>query len=276
MIQNGKRATLTVLDIEAEGGYLDGGHLGEVFIAKKELNDKDTQGSKLDVFVYLDSDGLPIATKKTPLAELGDFALLRVTQVNKVGAFLDWGLDKDLLVPFAQQKPKMAVGSSYLVHIYQDSASKRLCASSNLNRFIDKTPPNYKPKQEVDLIVAAKTELGYKMVVNHAHFGVVYHDSVFKPLFVGQKLKGYIKKVREDGKIDLSLEAIGMAKIDSLSETILAKLHAQGGRLPIGDKSTPEQIKKILGTSKANFKKAIGKLYKEERIELDATSISLK
>nr|WP_216628331.1 S1-like domain-containing RNA-binding protein [Pseudoalteromonas caenipelagi] len=268
--------TLMISDVCAEGAYLDGKDLGEVFLPANELEEHLEAGDSVQVFIYQDSQGHPTATTKTPIAQVGEFALLRVKELSTVGAFMDIGIDKDVLAPFNEQKPKMREGYSYLVKLYLDNASKRICASSNLNKFVNKTEPSYEKFQEVDLIVAAKTDIGYKVIINEQHFGVVFFNTVFKRMFVGQKLKGYIKVVRDDGKIDVVLDKPGMGKVVSLGDQIIQALKENGGYLPLGDKSDPEQIKKAFSTSKANFKKAIGGLFKQGKISIEAKSISLK
>ncbi|WP_462163890.1 CvfB family protein [Pseudoalteromonas xiamenensis] len=272
----GQIELLTIEEINAEGAYLNGGQLGDVFLPKAELADHLEAGDPVQVFIYLDNAGHPTATTKKPIAKVGEFALLRVKEITTVGAFMDNGIAKDILAPYNEQKPKMQDGHSYLVRIYLDNASKRICASSNLKKFVDKTPPNYQKSQQVELIVAGKTDIGYKVIVNESHFGVVFFSDVFQRMYVGQRLPGFIKNVREDGKLDITLEKPGMAKIDDLGEKILQALKANGGKLPLGDKSDPELIKKQFQTSKANFKKAIGGLFKQGLIDLQATSISLK
>nr|WP_239032134.1 S1-like domain-containing RNA-binding protein [Pseudoalteromonas sp. MMG022] len=268
--------SLMISEVCAEGAYLDGKELGEVFLPAQELEEHLEAGDSVQVFIFQDAQGHPTATTKTPIAQVGQFALLRVKALSTVGAFMDIGIDKDVLAPFNEQKPKMREGHSYLVRLYLDNASKRLCASSNLNKFLNKTEPNYSKFEEVDLIVAAKTDLGYKVIINEQHFGVVFFNTVFKRMFMGQKLKGYIKSVREDGKIDVVLEKPGMGKVVDLGEQILQALNDNGGYLPLGDKSDPEQIKKAFATSKANYKKAIGGLFKQGKINIEAKSISLK
>ena len=181
-----------------------------------------------------------------------------------------------MLAPFNEQKPRMQEGHSYLVRLYLDNASQRICASNNFNRFLSKDEPQYTHLQEVDLIVAGKTDIGYKVLIEESHFGVVFYNMVFKSLFVGQKLKGYIQKVRDDGKIDVVLEKPGMGKVSDLGETIMQKLKNEGGVIPLGDKSDPEAIKKMFSTSKANYKKAIGGLFKQELIDIEAKSIRLR
>ncbi|MFC3034239.1 S1 RNA-binding domain-containing protein [Pseudoalteromonas fenneropenaei] len=272
----GQFQLLTISEINAEGAYLAGGALGEVFLPKAELESHLEAGDPVSVFVFLDSAGHPTATTTKPLAQVGDFALLRVKAMNSIGAFMDIGISKDVLAPFNEQKPRMQEGHSYLVKLYLDKASQRICASSNLNKFLNKTPANYKPFEQVEIIIAAKTDIGYKVVVNEQHFGVVFFSDLFKRVYIGQRMPGYVKQVRDDNKLDIVLEKPGMEKIDGLSSQILTALKNNGGKLPLGDKSDPELIKKHFNTSKANFKKAIGGLFKQGLIELEATAIKLK
>lgn len=272
----GTTQTLFVKEVSNEGAYLDGHDLGEVFLPKQEIKHELEAGDSISVFIFLDNANLATATIKKPHAQVGEYALLRVKEINSIGAFLDWGLEKDVLAPFNEQKPRMQEGHSYLVRLYLDNASQRICASNNFNRFLSKDEPQYTHLQEVDLIVAGKTDIGYKVLIEESHFGVVFYNMVFKSLFVGQKLKGYIQKVRDDGKIDVVLEKPGMGKASDLGETIMQKLKNEGGVIPLGDKSDPEAIKKMFSTSKANYKKAIGGLFKQELIDIEAKSIRLR
>jgi len=272
----GTTQTLFVKEVSNEGAYLDGHDLGEVFLPKQEIKHELEAGDSISVFIFLDNANLATATIKKPHAQVGEYALLRVKEINSIGAFLDWGLEKDVLTPFNEQKPRMQEGHSYLVRLYLDNASQRICASNNFNRFLSKDEPQYTHLQEVDLIVAGKTDIGYKVLIEESHFGVVFYNMVFKSLFVGQKLKGYIQKVRDDGKIDVVLEKPGMGKVSDLGETIMQKLKNEGGVIPLGDKSDPESIKKMFSTSKANYKKAIGGLFKQELIDIEAKSIRLR
>ena len=272
----GTTQTLFVKEVSNEGAYLDGHDLGEVFLPKQEIKHELEAGDSISVFIFLDNANLATATIKKPHAQVGQYALLRVKEINSIGAFLDWGLEKDVLAPFNEQKPRMQEGHSYLVRLYLDNASQRICASNNFNRFLSKDEPQYTHLQEVDLIVAGKTDIGYKVLIEESHFGVVFYNMVFKSLFVGQKLKGYIQKVRDDGKIDVVLEKPGMGKVSDLGETIMQKLKNEGGVIPLGDKSDPEAIKKMFSTSKANYKKAIGGLFKQELIDIEAKSIRLR
>lgn len=204
------------------------------------------------------------------------FANLRVVSVTGIGAFLDWGMPKDLLVPFREQKIKMGEGQSYIVRIYLDRASGRLVASSKLDRFLDKTEPRYETGEKVDLLVCAKTDLGYKAIVNGTHWGVVFHNEVFHPLERGQRIEGFIKQLRPDGKIDLCLQKPGYEKVTNLTDTILQHIKKQGGFMPVTIKSSPEEIYKRFGVSKKTYKQAIGALYKKRLIEFadDGTKLT--
>ena len=274
-IQLGKINNLIVSEIAYEGAYLtDHQGNGEVFLKKDELPEGLTAEQSIDVFVYEEQGNLT-ATTKTPIAQLGDFALLQVTSINKIGAFVDLGIGKELLVPFNEQKPKFELSRSYLVKLYLDKASKRLCGSSNLNKFVKPESSGFKKSQEVSIIVAGRTDLGFKVIVNNEFWGMVFTDQVFKPLFIGQKLQAYVAKVREDGKLDIRLSKPGIAGSNELSDVIYEKLVSENGVIHLGDKSDPVAIKKMFGCSKANFKRAIGHLFKEGKIDLAATKICL-
>jgi predicted RNA-binding protein (virulence factor B family) len=275
MAQIGKINRLVVLRKVSIGVYLDGDTLGDLLVPNRYVPEGTKEGDELDVFIYLDSEDRLIATTETPYALVGDFALLKVVATTGVGAFLDWGLMKDLLVPFSEQQQKMAVGNRYLVHVYLDDNTKRIVASAKIEKFLDNLPPEYTPGDEVQLMIAGKTDLGYKAIINNVHTGILYSNQVFKPLVVGQEIKGYIQKVREDEKIDLLLEKPGHEKIDDISESILEKLRANKGFLKVTDKSEPDEIAKMFGLSKKNFKKAIGTLYKKRMIKILDNGIQL-
>ncbi len=229
----------------------------------------------LNVFIYFDSEDRIIATIHKPFALIGDFALLRVASIEKIGAFLDWGLQKDLFVPFGEQKTRMKPDRSYVVRVFLHEASGRIAASSRLEKFLDDGPGDYEFGQEVDLIITRETDLGYKAIINKSHWGFLYHNEIFQKLKVGQKLKGYIQKRREDGKIDLSLTAMGYEKVDPIAQAILALLEKKGGFLPITSKTSPEKIYETFGVSKKNYKKALGALYKKRLVNVDADGIRL-
>jgi len=229
----------------------------------------------VDVFIYFDSEDRIIATTEQPLALVGEFAYLKAVAVNSIGAFLDWGLTKDLLVPFREQKQPMEEGKSYVVFIYIDAETNRIAASAKLAQFLNHEPANYMPGDEVDLFIAGESELGYKAVINNRHEGILYKNEVFKTLKKGQRIKGYIRKVREDGKIDLRLLKEGYDKVNELTQSILDILRNHDGFLDVTDKSPAEEIYRIFGMSKKTFKKALGALYKERLILISPGRINL-
>ncbi len=257
------------------GVYLDGGTHGEILLPKRYVTEECQPGNRVEVFIYLDSEDRLVATTEKPYAMVGEFALMKAISTTSVGAFMDWGLQKDLLVPFREQQVKMEEGKSYLVYVYLDDESQRIVATSKLEKCLDNIPVDYEPGEEVDLIIARKTDLGYKAIIDNSHWGMLYHNELFRPLKIGDKLKGYIKQVRPDEKIDLCLERSGFEKIDDISRSILDKLKAANGFLPYNDKSSPEIIASQFSTSKKNFKKAIGTLYKKRLINIDDTGIKL-
>ncbi len=257
------------------GVYLDGGVHGEILLPKRYVPENAQPGDRLEVFIYLDSEDRLVATTEKPFVMAGEFAMLKVVEIAGVGAFLDWGLPKDLLVPFREQQEKMEKGKSYLVYVYLDHESQRIAATSKLDKCLGNVPVDYEAGEEVDLIVAGKTELGYKAIVDNSHWGILYHNEVFQPLRPGEKLKGYIKQVREDDKIDLRLDKPGYEKIDPISKQILNQLKEAKGFLPFNDKSDPDVIVQQFRISKKNFKKAIGSLYKQRLINIEKDGIRL-
>ncbi len=275
MAELGKINKLKVLKKLDFGVYLSGGDLGEVLLPNRYLPDQVSVGDELDVFVYLDSDDLPIATTETPKAIVGECALLKVVAVNQVGAFLDWGLPKDLLVPFGEQQKPMEVGVSYVVYLYIDPASERIAASTKLDKFLPDNSLYYKEKQAVNLTVYARTDLGYKAVVDGVVTGVLFNSDVFRPIRIGQTIKGYIKRVREDKKLDLCLQLVDREALDTLSQQILDDLKTRGGVSFLTDKSPADVITKQFGVSKSSYKKAIGKLYQKRLIVIEKTQITL-
>ncbi|WP_298943017.1 S1-like domain-containing RNA-binding protein [uncultured Psychromonas sp.] len=276
MIKVGTYNELKIVKEVDFGLYLDGGqNFGEVLLPKRYVTDEMNIGDSITVFLYFDSEDRLIATTQKAKAIAGEFTSLKVIDTNRAGAFLDWGLPKDLLVPFNQQKVAMKTGFGYVVYVYQDDISERLLASSKLDRFLDKVPAEYKVGEKVDLLIADRTDIGFKAIINHKHWGVIFENDVFGDLGIGKKCKGYIRRIREDGKIDLSLTQTGYAKMDGLADRILLTLRQHDGFLPLSDKSTPDQIAKILKMSKGNFKKAIGQLYKNGDIVIADKGITI-
>lgn len=269
----GKICRLKVLRKVSIGLYLDGDTLGDILIPKRYVPEDVKEEDEIDVFIYLDSEDRIIATTETPKAVVGDFVMLKVVSTSKFGAFLDWGLMKDLLVPFSEQAVPMEKGRSYLVHVYLDYDTGRIVASSKFDRFLDNLSPTYEVGEEVDLIISDQTDLGYKAIVNSLHSGLLYENQVFRKLSVGQEIKGYIAKIRDDDKIDLLLEKPGYEKTSSLSEQILEIIKANGGFMDVTDKTDPDRIVKLFAMSKRNFKQALGSLYKDRLVVLEENGV---
>jgi len=275
MIDIGKVNTLRIVKEVDFGLYLDGGKFGEILIPTRYVPKDVKVDEYIDVFIYADSEDRLIATTETPLAEVGQFAYLKVKEVNTVGAFLNWGLMKDLLVPYREQKTEMFPGINYLVKVYLDPETERIVASSKLEHFIDNVPPEYEEGQEVDLIIWDKTDLGVKVIINELHLGLLYANEIFQPLQPGQRIKGFIKKLRDDEKIDVALQKQGYEQVDSVAVMILEKLKTRGGFIEATDKTSPESIKHMFGISKKVFKKAVGALYKNRLIDIENGGIRL-
>ena len=257
------------------GVYLDSDD-GEILLPAKYVPADFRIGDTLKVFIYRDSEDRIIATTLEPKAKVGEFAALRVKQTNNYGAFLDWGLEKDLFVPFNNQRDIMQPGRDYVVYIYLDENSDRLVGTAKYEKYLKKEIEDLAEGDEVDLLVAGFTDLGIKVIINNQYLGILYKNEVFRELSLGEKTPGYIKKIREDQKIDVSLQKSGFAEVTDASELVLQKLQTNGGRLDLSDNSSPEEIYTALGMSKKTFKKAIGTLYRAQNIVLHDTYITLK
>jgi predicted RNA-binding protein (virulence factor B family) len=276
MAQLGKRNLLTVVRSAAPGLYLDGGARGEILLPGKFIPTGAVVGGKVEVFVYRDSEDRLVATTEQPLAELGELAYLRVAGINpRVGVFLEWGLEKDLLLPMREMDGPVNPGDRVVVMVVLDERTDRLIASARFNRRLDQKPPHYHEGESVRLMVASKSPLGFNLVVNNAHRGLIYHTDIIGPLKVGDVVPGYIRAIRPDGKLDLALGQAGHRRIGPMSEKVLEVLTARGGRLPYHDNSLPEEIRDVFGMSKKAFKQAIGALFKERKIMIDPDGISL-
>lgn len=278
MAQIGRFNSLQVVKHTDFGLYLDGGADGEILLPRRYVP-KDVPcavGERLDVFVYHDSEDRLIATTLKPRVEVGGFACLKVVAVNHVGLFLDWGLPKDLFLPHSEEKRPLQVGDHCVVHAYLDPRTRRVTATARLDRYLDNTPAKYRRGQAVELLVVERTDLGFKVIVDGRHWGLLHKNELIKPLRSGQRTTGYIRELREDGKINLSLQPQGREAADSLSEQILARLRESGGRLALSDKSSPEDIVRQFGVSKGSFKKAIGGLYKQGLIAILDEHIELR
>jgi predicted RNA-binding protein (virulence factor B family) len=257
------------------GAYLAGGEEGDVLLPARYVP-KDTKvGDWLDVFVYLDQEERLVATTERPLAKVGEFACLKVAWVNKYGAFLDWGLMKDLFCPFAEQKKKMAVGEHHVVHIHIDEESYRIVASAKVERYIDHDAANYYHNDSVDLLVWQRTELGWKVIVDNKYAGMVYDNQIYRSIHMGDRLKGYIDQVRDDGKIDVMLQPSGRQQTKDFADALTDWLIAHGGVCEYGDKTDAETIKAVFGVSKKTFKRAVGDLYKHRVIVITEEGLRL-
>lgn len=275
MIKIGRINPLKVIKEVPFGVYLDGHDWDDILLPKKALP-KDTKiGDVIDVFVYFDSDDKIIATTARPHAQVGTCAYLKVIDVNRVGAFLDWGLDKDLLVPMPEQHRPMEVGKSYLVYLKQDNKG-RIIASSKIDHFMDKTPAQFKAGEEVRLLIADTSDLGTKVIINDSHWGLIHQADIFQRLIYGKRMPGYIKTLRDDGKIDVVLRKMGQDSVRELARRIEEALHNQNGFLPLHDKSSSEEIQRVFGESKKSYKSAIGQLYKQGIINLEPNGIRLR
>lgn len=275
MADIGKYNDLRVVKLVSIGCYLDGGEHGEILIPRRYVPEGTKEDDVLNVFIYFDSEDRIIATTETPKITLGEIGSLKAVSVTSSGAFLDWGLPKDIFVPFKEQQQKMEAGKWYIVGLYIDHETNRLAASAKIDKFLDNTPPTYEIGDEVDLLIYNKTDLGFSAIVNNAHWGVLYENEVFRHLSKGKRITGYIKKIREDEKIDLILQKPGYEKIDDISKALIDKLEKNNGFMKLTDKSNPEDIYDLLGISKKVFKKAIGSLYKARLITLEKDGIKL-
>ena len=271
----GKMNTMRVVKQVDFGLYLDGGDEGEILLPARYVPEGCRPGDELRVFIYLDNEERLVATTETPLAQVGDFACLEVAWTNQYGAFLKWGPMKDLFVPFREQKVRMEVGRRYVVHVHVDEESFRIMASAKVEHFLDKGMPDYEAGQEVDLLVWQKTDLGYKAIVDNRYAGLLYEQEVFRPLRPGEHVRGFIRQVRPDGKIDLTLRRDGQEGVHDFAGTLLRRLKDNGGSLPLYDKSPADEVYALLGVSKKVFKKAVGELYKKRLVVLEPDRIRL-
>lgn len=272
----GKRNLLTIVREGPPGYFLDDGEGGEILLPGKYIPEGSHPGEMIEVFVYRDSEDRLVATTETPLAAVGDFAALKIVDVSpSIGAFLDWGLDKDLLLPRREQGGFRKVGEKVVVHVFLDEKSNRIVASTRLQRWFSKTPPAYARDQPVKLLIAGRTPLGYKAVVDNLYQGMLYASELAGPLDIGSSMDGFVKEVRPDGKLDLSLDRSGFARVGPITDQILEALKAAGGSLPYNDDSPPDAIRTAFGISKKAFKQAIGTLYRKRLIAIAGGGIEL-
>src|SRR5690554_225122 len=273
----GDMNTLQMIRQADFGVYLDGGPDGDILLPRREMPKGEAceDDDWVNVFVYLDSEDRIIATGRTPTIRVGEFASLKVVDINRIGLFLDWGLSKDLLLPHSEEKRPLQVGGYCVVYAYIDERTRRITATAHLDRFLDRTPAQYSVGQEVELLIVEATDLGFKAIINSEHWGLIHKNEAFKFLRSGMQERGYIREIREDGLINLSLQPQGQVLRETLGEAILTKLKNNNGRLELSDKSPAPLIAETFGVSKGNFKKAIGGLYKQGLIRIYPESIEL-
>ncbi|MSU63980.1 MAG: GntR family transcriptional regulator [Pedosphaera sp.] len=272
----GKRNLLSVVRASAPGLYLDGGALGEILLPGRYIPADLKPKDKLDVFVYRDSEDRLVATTEIPHATVGEFACLKVVSINdRVGTFLDWGLAKDLLLPFREQQKPLRVGQCVVVFVHLDPKTERIMATTRLHRHLSQERPLYRNSQPVNLLITGTTPLGYQAIVEDSHGGLLYRDNVKTPLQIGQRLQGFVRNIRPNGQIDLSLDAAGYQRVAPLTNQIIQALTSNGGNLAFDDDSSPETIREKFSVSKKAFKQALGKLYKARRIRFTNPGIQL-
>lgn len=275
MIKIGKTNNLKVVKKVDFGLYLDGGESGEILLPKRYVDESMEVGDELDVFIYCDSEDRLVATTEKPLIEVGEFGLLKAVEVNRVGAFMEWGLQKDLLVPFREQSQEIRVGGSYVVYAFLDNATKRIVGSTKLNKYVGNRIPRYSESDTVDILAVHKTDLGYKVIVDNLFWGMIYNNDLFDPLSPGDRIPAYVKTVREDGKIDVTLRERGGERVFQLANRIMGYLRDAGGEMALSDSSSPDEIKAVFQCSKKDFKKALGYLYKKGKILIADGGVTL-
>lgn len=275
MIKIGKTNNLKVVKKVDFGLYLDGGESGEILLPKRYVDESMEVGDELDVFIYCDSEDRLVATTEKPLIEVGEFGLLKAVEVNRVGAFMEWGLQKDLLVPFREQSQEIRVGGSYVVYAFLDNATKRIVGSTKLNKYVGNRIPRYSEGDTVDILAVHKTDLGYKVIVDNLFWGMIYNNDLFDPLSPGDRIPAYVKTVREDGKIDVTLRERGGERVFQLANRIMGYLREAGGGMTLSDSSSPDEIKAVFQCSKKDFKKALGYLYKKGKILIADGGVTL-
>ena len=275
MIKIGKTNNLKVVKKVDFGLYLDGGESGEILLPKRYVDESMEVGDELDVFIYCDSEDRLVATTEKPLIEVGEFGLLKAVEVNRVGAFMEWGLQKDLLVPFREQSQEIRVGGSYVVYAFLDNATKRIVGSTKLNKYVGNRIPRYSEGDTVDILAVHKTDLGYKVIVDNLFWGMIYNNDLFDPLSPGDRIPAYVKTVREDGKIDVTLRERGGERVFQLANRIMGYLREAGGGMTLSDSTSPDEIKAVFQCSKKDFKKALGYLYKKGKILIADGGVTL-
>jgi predicted RNA-binding protein (virulence factor B family) len=275
MVEIGTFNQLQVVKQVDFGVYLDGGELDTILLPRRYVPEGCEIGDLLDVFLYFDSDDLLIATTEKPKVQVGDCEMLTVVDINHAGAFMDWGLPKDLLVPYNEQQKPMEVGYSYVVYVFHDQNSDRIAASTKLNHHLDEETVWLKPRQQVNLLIAGRTDLGYKAVIDNKYLGLIFRADAFRPLKIGEQLPGFVKNIRADGKIDLVISQSTLQGDHDLGEQIIRHLQEMGGESQVSDKSDPEEIYRLFKVSKKKYKQALGTLYKSKRILIEPGKVKL-
>lgn len=275
MIQIGKRNKLKVSRLVDFGVYLEADFGKEILLPKRYITEPLNPGDEVDVIVYTDSEDRPVASTEVPKAYVDEFAYLDVVAVTKIGAFLDWGLPKDLLVPFSEQRSRMKEGGKYLVYLYLDHSTGRVAASAKIEKFIGNVYPDYANGQKVHALIFDVNDVGYRCIVDNRHFGILYKNEVYREIKNGDRLDVYVKQVRPDGKLDLMLGGRADVRTNTLAERILKVVKSNGGKLAVSDKSSPEEIKAVFQCSKKDFKKAVGHLLKDGKISISDDKTAL-
>ena len=275
MITIGKLNTLKIIGKTDKGILLDGLEEGELLLPEREIPLDTVIGDEIEVFIYRNAQRKAVATGIHPYVMAGEFDFLTVNETSEAGALLDWGLSRDLFLPAREQKTRVRADGNYLVYVYYDLNSRQIIATMRVERFLGNTKPEYQMNQEVDLLVVRETEIGYRVIVDNAHWGIIYRSEIFQSVHCGLRTKGYVKQVREDDKVDVSLQMQGYKVVDELGEAILEKLHENGGFLPVNDKTSSEEINDLFACSKKNFKKTIGTLYRFQKILITGDGIKL-
>lgn len=270
----GRINSLVIDRIVSIGAYLNGGDT-DILLPNRYLPSDAAPGQTIDAFIYHDNEGRIIATTMQPLVQVGEVARLRAVSVTENGAYMEWGIHKDLFVPFREQMQLIREDHYYFIYAYIDQVSGKIVGSAKLNKHIGNIPPTYTPGDEVSAIVYEQIDPGFRMIVDHTYWGMIYSDTLPMPLSIGANIKAFVVRLRDDGKIDLSINRVGYKRIDSETERLLHLLEKAGGSLPIGDKSRPEEIQKHTGMSKKTFKMAVGSLYKQHLIQIAPTTIKL-
>ena len=266
---------LEALKVTPQGVYLITENEQEILLPNKYVPADLEMGDKIEVFVYTDSEDRPIATTLEPKIKLNELAFLKAVDVNNYGAFFDWGVEKDLLVPFSEQFTKIVAGKKYLIYMYKDALTNRLVGTTKFGKFIRENKVEIEPGEEVDLLVSDETEIGFKVIVNNKHYGMLYKNEIFREIHVGNQLKGYLQRVRADNKMDITLNSANLSEVEVLANRIYERLLKEKGKLNFSDKSAPEIIYSEFQVSKKAFRRAIGLLYSERKITITPESIEM-